>query len=449
MKYVLSVLALFAAWNAAWGAGFNVRENGALGDGQTKDTLAIQKAIDAAAEAGGGTVFFPPGVYLTGSIYLKSNVDFYVGPGATLLASPDKEDYNAVDVCEQNSGYLPEVSFGAHLILCIEQQNVTVRGPGKIDGNSPAFLLDPNGNYYSNRADIPWRPSQMLYCVESTDLRISDIELDRAPYWTCFLHGCEQVAVRGVKISTIRTPHTYNGDGIDIDCCRFVTVSDCRINTADDAITLRGGCTRLKNPKPCEYITVTNCVLSSPCSGIRVGVGQGTIRHAVFSNLVFHDTRTAFNFISNWSQTVPRGTDIFDIRIENCSVDCLDLIRIHYGFGDEAFIRDIYFHTISGQIQQLCRLCGKDGRPLKNIRLSDIDLSCGKSPDLLKAIHVSGLELRDVRLRYRASDTDTPADAKPVIYLGQCENVTFADGAFDVKTLSDEDIEQYDKNGRY
>ncbi|MBQ6108817.1 MAG: hypothetical protein IJK97_11460, partial [Thermoguttaceae bacterium] len=171
-------------------AEFNVRAFGAVGDGVTKDTLALQKAIDACTASGGGTVVVPPGTYLTGSIFLKSNVDFYLMQGATLLGSPDKEDYNAVDVCPQNAAFKNESSSGAHLILCIEQKNVTLRGPGCVDGNGSKFTIDPNGVPYPAQDKIPWRVSQMVYFVECENVRVQDVELANSSYWTSFYHGC-------------------------------------------------------------------------------------------------------------------------------------------------------------------------------------------------------------------------------------------------------------------
>lgn len=446
-KILMSLAAMFWAsafcTSALGAAEYSVRDFGAAGDGKTKETAAIQKAIDRAAQDGGGTVFFPPGVYVAGSIFLKDNIDFYVGPGATLLASPDKEDYNAADVCPQNSAFAPESSFGAHLILCIEQKNVTVRGPGRIDGNSPAFLCDKEGKHYPGQDRVPWRPSQMLYFVESQNIRVTDIELCRAPYWSCFIHGCEQVAVRGAQISTIREPHTYNGDGIDIDASRFVTVSDCRIDTADDSITLRAGIDRLKNKKPCEYVTVTNCTLSTPCNAVRVGVGQGEIRHAVFSNLVIHHSRTAFNFFSNWSTSKPRGVDISDIRFENITVDCEDLIRVQYGFGSETVIKNLYFSGISGNISRTSFLVGKEDRRLENIRFNRLDLRLTKTNDFLTALDINGLTLDDVTVA--GPNPGTP----PILRTGSVERLEADSARLEKKTLSSEELTTLRKRERY
>lgn len=427
---------LLTATTAVSAAEFNVRDFGAVGDGKTKDTAAIQRAIDAAEKAGGGTVALPPGTYLSGSIFLKDNIDFFVMQGATFLASPDQEDYNPEDVCPQNYGYRPESSFGAHLFLTVEKKNVTVRGPGRIDGNSQAFLVDSDGRHYPSQSEVPWRPSQMLYFVESENLSVKDIELADSPYWSCFFHGCRHVAVRGANIHTVRRPHTYNGDGIDVDCCRFVTISDCRINTADDCITLRGNVRRLKNPQACEYVTVSNCTLSTPCNAVRVGVGDGAIRHAVFSNLVVHDTRTALNFFSSWTKT-SRGVDIDNIRFANMSVDCQDLIRIQYGFATEARVGEITFNGISGTVRKLSQLMGRPGLPLENIRLSDIDLTVEAS-EFLHVYETAGLLLRDVRLRGSGS-------SEPVIRLGKVTDAELRDVNVKPQPFTDEELRDFDK----
>lgn len=435
---------------------YNVRDFGAVADGVTKDTAAIQQAIDTAADAGGGTVFFPAGTYLTGSIFLKSHIDFHLGPGACLLASPDPADYNPLDVCAQNYACVDESSFGAHLILCVEQKGVTLRGPGKIDGNSPAFLFDKEGNAAPHQSKVPWRPSQMLFIVESEDITVRDIELARSPYWSLFLYGCEKVSVRNATISTERTPVdlsvgmrtpnvpglTYNGDGIDIDCCRFVTVSDCRISTADDCITLRGSSGRLKNPKPCEYVTITNCTLSTPCNAVRVGVGVGQICHATLSNLAISQTRTAFSVVSNWSHTNPRGTDISDIQIHNVTVDCDDLFHIHYGFGDISKIQGLTFSDITGTVKTGGYLRGSVTRPIEDLSLRHINLRAAQTGEFIKLVDVRGLLLDSVRI--------VPVEGEEPLYLttGAVTGL-FQEGTnIEVKTMSDEALDEFHRKNK-
>lgn len=379
---------------------FNVRDYGARGDGITKDTEAIQAAIDAANGVGGGTVIVPAGVYLSGSIFLKSNIDFFIQTGATIKASPDIADYNSVDVCPQNSASpkTGDNTSGGHLFLCVNQRNVTLRGGGKIDGNSPAFLLDKDGNHFPTKKAIECRPAMMVWFVDSEYISIRDLELADSPYWSCFILNCSHVAITGCYIHTSRKPHTYNGDGLDIDRCQYVTVSDCRIDTADDCITLRASYGRLlAAPQDCAFITVTNCILASSCNAIRLGVGEGSIHHAVFSNIVIRDTRNAFNYVAAY---VPnsRGTDITDIRVSNVIVDAEQFCRIHHMHSDEAVMKNIYFSDISGVVRKHSMIYAVSKTPFGRIVFNNIDLPFGYETVNAPEVEVCGHPFEERKL---------------------------------------------------
>lgn len=359
---------------------FNVRAFGAKGDGATKDTAAIQAAIDAANANGGGTVEFPVGVYLSGSIYLKDNVELHLETGATLKGSPDAADYCAADCCPQNyaSPKNGDNTSGGHLILGVGVKNVTLRGPGKIDGNSSAFLLDKEGKPIKRNCNIVFRPAQMVWFVDSSDIRITDLELADSPYWSLFILNSERIWIRGCYIHTERRRfHTLNGDGIDIDRSRYVTISDCRIDTADDCITLRAsGTKRLAKPQDCAYITVNNCNLSTSCNAIRPGVGEGNIHDAVLSNLTISDTRTAFNFVSSYSPK-SRGAQISGIRISNVRVDSVFFLRMHHMYAVDTLFKDITFDGISGTVREPSQIRAKKTRPFENIVFRNVELPCG------------------------------------------------------------------------
>lgn len=355
---------------------FSVIDFGAAGDGLTKDTQAIQAAVDAAAAKGGGTVEIPAGTYLTGSIWLRDNIDLHLYPGAVLKGSPDLEDYCAADCCPQNyaSPRTGDCTTGGHLLLGVGVRNVTLRGPGKIDGNSSHFFL--NGNYVDvgKKVTLPDRPAQMIWFVDSEDIRIKDLEIADAPYWSCFLLNCTRVWITGCHIHTERVRYTtHNGDGIDIDRCRFVHISDCHIDTHDDCITLRASMAeRLTTPQNCEQITVTNCTLSSGCNAIRLGVGEGLICRATFSNLVISKSQTAFNLVSGYARD-ERGADITDVVFSDITVDAGRLMKIHHMRGDGS-IRKITFDGISGTVKEDSQIWAKESRPFEEILLRDIDI---------------------------------------------------------------------------
>ena len=379
-SYAILAVAFSAAAHLCAAATFDVRAYGAKGDGTAKDTAAIQAAVDAASAAGGGTVEFAPGTYLTGSIWLKDNVDFHLGPGATLKGSPDPADYCASNCCPQNaaSPRSGDNTSGGHLLLGVGVKNVTLRGPGKVDGNSAAFLLDASGKRYPNNKAISFRPAQMVWFVDSCDIRLADLELADAPYWSCFILNCDRVWIRGCYVHTERRRyHTFNGDGIDIDRSRWVTISDCRIDTADDCITLRASAgSRLADPHDCAFVTVSDCNLSTSCNAIRPGVGEGRVHDAVFSNLTISDTRTAFNFVSSYGRK-SRGADIYGIRVQNVRVDSTIFLRMHHMYSTEGLFRDIVFDGVSGTVREPSRIYAKKTRPFENIAFRNVELPCG------------------------------------------------------------------------
>ena len=366
---------------------YDVRAYGAKGDGVAKDTAAVQAAVDAANAAGGGTVELGAGTYLCGTIWLKSNVDFHVGPGATVKGSPDPADYNAADAYPQNwaSPREEENQSGGHLFVALEQTNVTLRGPGTVDGSGLRFAAYPDGRERFHQRNYEWRPGQMLHFVECENVRIADIHFTNSTYWNCFVHGCDHVFVRGVRVTTPRSPHVLNGDGFTIDACRHVSLSDCQIVAYDDGLTIRCNTKRLKDKtRECAFVTVANCTISSRMNAIRVGVGNGPIHDVTFSNVAIHDTRTAVNFCSSWGAF---GTPIRNVRFSGLTVDALDFLRMHQN-GKTTPMEDIYFSDVSGCVRMRSRIWPKKGHPFRNIAFRDIDLPFG-----LEAFHVEGLKV--------------------------------------------------------
>ena len=357
---------------------YDVRDFGARGDGVSKDTAAIQRAVDAAEKDGGGRVRLGPGTYLSGSVFLKDNVELHLEAGATLRGSPDRADYNATDVCPQNRPSQHECHTGGHLVLAIEKKNVSITGSGRIDGNGPVFLADKDGNnIYMDpeiwELNIPWRPAQMLYFVESENIRIEDISLIDSPYWNCYLHGCTHVTVKGVRIRNRRYPlHTHNGDGIDIDCCRDVEVSDCDIDSADDCITFRACTSSLSAPRPCEDIRVSRCRLSTPCNALRFGVGKGVVRNVSVRDVEVWDSRTAVNFVSGWNEE--SAVDFENISIEGLEVDARSLCRCYPAKARSGRLRNVRLARVRGTAPLDVAVCCLPIHSYGDVLFEDVDV---------------------------------------------------------------------------
>ena len=249
----------------------DVRTFGATGDGVTMDTAAVQAAIDACSQAGGGTVYVPPGNYLAGTIVLKSGVTLHLARGATLLGSTNLDDYPAHDAAYRS--YTDNYTNRA-LIFAENQENIAICGEGVIDGQGAAF----SGEYKK-------RP-YMVRFVTCRNVRIEDVTLQHGAMWTVHFLACENVAARG---AVIRSRCNKNNDGLDIDGCDNVRISDCDISSGDDAIVLKS-----TSARPCRNVAITNCVLSTACNAIKMGTeSNGGFQNVAISNCTVYDTRLA------------------------------------------------------------------------------------------------------------------------------------------------------------
>ena len=358
----------------------NVRDFGAVGDGITLDTQAIQAALDA-----GGIVHFPAGTYLSGTIYLRSNGGLDLAPGATILAAPDKTQYNADDFIPENRVFPQECVSGAHLIVADKAENIVIRGSGRIDGNRESVMTEPNPDFPWVFLRPEWRMGQMIFLVNCKNVNIQDVELLNSQYWTCFLHGCEWVKIRSVRIENdTRTP---NGDGIDVDCCKFVTISDCIIQSADDCITLRGNEAPLGGNRPCEYVTITNCILSTRCNAFRIGVGNGLVRRCTISNIIIRDTRTAICLVSQYSKA-SAGVQIEDIQFSNLRLDCARPFYIATtprGVQEEIAknIERISFNHVRGTARRGSIISGSRRGYVRDISFNDVRFDYSESENIL------------------------------------------------------------------
>jgi polygalacturonase len=374
---------------------FPVREFGALGNGVTTDTHALQEAIDACGKAGGGQVLVSPGIYRTGTLFLRDRVDLHLMAGATLLGSDARGDYNPDDVFAENQVFQSENVSGAHLIIGHGITGASITGNGSIDGNSSAFFGPlpadkPSEGYRYKRASFPilgWRPGQMIWFCKCQDISVRDVSLVNSPYWTLMFFGCDTVRVRGLRITN--PPETANGDGIDVDCCRDVTISDCLIATGDDCITLRGNPRALGLDKPCENVVVSNCVLRTPCNCVRVGVGDGVVRNCSLSNLIMTEARYGINVICRYSEATPRGTRIENINFDSLTMDVIVPLQILHGAepAADAGIRNLSIRNVRAQATAGSYIGGNPDNPARGVCLQDWDLHISGGTDNEEFVH--------------------------------------------------------------
>ena len=323
------------------------------------DTASLQKAMDELSAAGGGRLVVPRGEWTIGTVWLRSGVDLHLPKGAVLKGSGNLADYNAPDAYPQNFAYRSEGWRAHHLIIAHEVHDVAITGEGAIDGNAGAFMAPfrpdgPRGDFvwrhgYCNARDRAKgeRPGQIIVFVESRNIRVTGVTLRNMPMWTCFLHGCEDALVDGVTITN--AVYHANTDGVDVDSCRRVTVSNCRIDTGDDAIAIRGAPEKLKDrSKVCEDILVTNCVCSCAASGVRVGIGTGAIRRVRIRDFRIKDAGHGLLVQTSYPEAPTKGVTISDVRFENITIDeCAHAVIVTAGTsGADAVLRDVSFSNV-------------------------------------------------------------------------------------------------------
>lgn len=377
----LILLLFLAAWALPLaGADFDVRRYGAKGDGVRMDTQAIQKAIDACTKAGGGRVVLTDGTFLTGPIQLKDGVELHLDRTARLLASPRIEDFPEwKDVKHVVSENLPRFR-NACVIFADEARQIAITGTGTIDGNGTFHVRkrdkpNANGWGYERVNEMDKTLPRVVFFAGCYDVRIEDVTMVNQPAgWGYWIHDCDRVSIRGLKIlSELRYP---NNDGIHLNCCRDVTVSDCQIECGDDCIVLRANSRSLRENKPMERAVITNCVLRTRACGVRVGWrNDGVIRNCVVSNLVITESKTGIaiqlpfpkpNPDYGREATLVENLLFSDIRMEG--------IFFHPIFADifdgpdtqVDAIRNVRFSNIHSSGPTLPHFHGKAGCPLQN-----------------------------------------------------------------------------------
>jgi len=367
---------------------FNINDFGASGGKSVLATKSIQEAIDRCASSGGGKVYFPPGEYLAGALELKSNVSLYLEAGATLYASQNPADF---DVPGKEDRYRHPV-----LIYADGAENISIEGKGKIHGQARReyLPLESVDGFIREETEIA-RTSGiemksfnkvepytfLVFLVNCKNVSVHDVTLFESCNWTLHMQWCDRVNIHGVSIFSSLS-QGVNADGIDVDGSKNVSISDCFIETGDDAIVLKTTLSKGRS-QVCENVTVTNCILASTSTALKIGTeSYSDFSHILFNNCVIRNSNRGLSIV------VRDGANVKDVKFSNVS---LELNRKHFNWWGNAdpiwlvvlkrsedskvgTISNITFDNISGYCQGTSRLEGFPGKPLENIRLNNIHL---------------------------------------------------------------------------
>ena len=381
------------------GGKFDIREYGARPGGGAVNTVAIQKAVDACHAAGGGRVLCGPGTWLTGTLTLKSNVELHLSAGCVLKGSPDLKDYEAFSAPGFRPEHAPE-NCTESLIRAVDAENIAVTGPGEINGSGLSFY-DTSDTSWGGRffQKPPTARPRMVMFYRCSDVRLEGTSFVDSPCWTMWLMKCERVSVRGVKV--IGDQRMINNDGIDFDACRDVTVSDSMFRTADDCIILRSISQMFDEPAPCENVSVANCLLDSWCQGVRIGCpGDGVIRNAAFTNLVFNSANNGIHFEFP-KRYLPAGcggsADVRDILFSNVVMKCAGApIRVFIEEGIRlARVERLSFSNFRITSGGPCVVEGSSETPIRDVRFSDIVIETS-GPDAILCRRCKNVSLSNV-----------------------------------------------------
>jgi polygalacturonase len=440
---------------AASTGAYNIQSLGAKPDGQTLCTKAIQDTVDQCAKDGGGTVYFPAGRWLTGTVYLADNVTIELANGCTVLGTTDKSQYGPP---RQLMGTAGEQYSTWAIFAGKGLRSIAIRGRGTIDGQGSHFK-------YKEGA----RPKN-LYIEDCQDVLIEGVRLRNAGSWMQHYRNCDRLTIRNIAVFN----HvSYNNDGLNIDSCRDVVISGNVVDSDDDGIVLKS-----LSHKPCENIAISDCVVSSHCNAIKMGTESGggfqnitvtncTICSPRYSQVIYGRQRG----LAGLALEIVDGGTLDRLTIANITIKGVTApIFMRLGnrarvYGKDqpqppigAFRNVTISNVIATDCSSIgCSIAGLPDHPIENVILNDTNLGFeggGTTRDASRAIpekpdsypestmfgtlpsyglfcrHVKGLRLQNIRLQ-----TSTP-DQRHAVVLDDAENAVidsldapFAEGA--------------------
>ncbi len=361
-------VALAAFFPSAKGAGIaDITESGVVANGETLNTTAIQKVIDDCSASGGGTLVFPAGRYLTGTIRIKSGVTLRLEKDAVLLGSTRVEDYLNLDPFIDGSGN----PMGHALVVAVDAENVGIEGEGTVDGQSPALKR--------NQESYQMRPF-LLRWVRCRNVTVKDVRLTNPGAWTLNFHQSSGILVEKVTIRS-RDLGMHNNDGINIDSCENVRVKDCDVISGDDALVIKA----TSAGKPSRDITATDCKLSTRTNAIKLG----TESIGGFEDITVTGCQIRKTQMAGIALYAVDGADLKNVTVSDITMDGVTVpISIRLGARLKAFregdkplpqpgrLCDVTIRNVRAKnIAKIGMLInGVPGHPVENLTLESIHL---------------------------------------------------------------------------
>ena len=378
VRHIGICLLLAAACSPIQAKDFFIGDYGAVGDTTRLSTVAIQRAIDACAEAGGGRVVVPAGQYKTGTLVLRSHVNLHLEAGATLFGSTSLADYRPMRPAYVSLRTQRET---VQLLYADNAEHVVIDGYGTIDGRGRAF------------AKLSWndegitRP-HLLRFIQCRDVVVKDVTLRNSGCWMQHYLASDRVRIEGIRVFN---RNNYNNDALDIDGCHDLVVHGMMADSDDDGITLKS-----TSPRLCENVRISDCVVSSHCNAVKLGTEtNGGFRNINISGIVIKPSEDQKEkFFGQWIGSsaisleivdggVLENVSIADVTVEGTEAPIfVRLANRARGYYEGQTIDNV--GSIDGvrlsniQIRNAgrmgCSITGLPGHPVRNVWLSDITI---------------------------------------------------------------------------
>ncbi len=445
--------------------------------GQKACTALINESIKKAAAEGGGTIYFPAGTYLTAAIHMESNITLDLESGAVLNFSDNFEDYLPFVKVRWEGVFMNSLS---PLIYAVNAENITIKGRGKIDGRGHKWWteslriideikktgntttlndlqqkwLDANNDievspYYESTIKRKFFRPPFIQFLECKNIIIEGITIVNSPFWTINPEGCDNIVVHNVTINNpSKNPKGHNTDGINPSSCSNVRISNCFISVGDDCITIKSGRDQdgRNYGRPCENLTITNCVMLSGHGGVVIGSEMsGGVKKVAISNCVFNGTDAGIRLKASRG----RGGVVEEIRVDNIVMNNIQknafIFDLFYDKDSKdepvtertpAF-RNVHISNVTGNdVRKAGYITGIKEMPISEVTFSNINMSAtdgftAKTANNIQFHNVDFAVKRGASFSFDECEnlilnnvrSKAPLDDQPVVQLTNSDNI--------------------------
>jgi len=381
----------------------SILETGAVDDGKTLNTQAIQSAIDQLAGKGGGTVVIPKGCFLSGAIFLKPKVNLHLEKDAILLGSTNIEDYPSMPTRIEGHTQV----WRPALVNAIKCDGLHITGEGTIQGGGKPFwdaFWDRKASGKKTNLDVE-RPRN-VFIQDSNDIVVSGLSLRDSGFWNLHLYRCQRVTVENMDIR--EPPHAPSTDGIDVDSCQNVVIRGCYFSMDDDNIALKGTKGPLadqdKDSPAVEHVLITGCTFGTGFGVLTLGSEACHVRDVVVENCKV--IKESYNTLLRLKLRPDTPQHYEDIHVRDITMNCggqMVSIEPWAQYFDlkgqpapSQLVENISITRITGATGSFGKIAGPPKSVLRNITLEDIDITLKKTEVTIQ--NVEELKVHNVKI---------------------------------------------------